>query len=363
MKKTLYIVTIVVVSGTMIGVLLASREVPRKKPDFTTKTTVSVIQPNNESIRISLPIIGRLVAKNEMIVYAEVGGILENAGKPFLEGVKFSKGEPLLVINNETAELSLKALRSNLLMQITQMLPEMKFDYPESYAAWENYLNQFDINSEVAPLPEPQTNREKLYVAGRGIFSAYYETKGQEVQLKKYTIYTPFDGTVTASNIKPGTLVRSGQSLGEFISSGEYDLITEITLDEVAYLKIGDAVELHNNSGQTWVGTVSRIGDNVSQTTQMADIYIAVNGSDLREGQYLEGTIKTATEVMAMEIPRKVITNNNTVLSVVDGVIVEQPIDILLFTDGQALVNGLNDGIVISTKTQNVYNGLQVITQ
>ena len=43
-----------------------------------------------------------------------------------------------------------------------------------------------------------------------------------EATLDKYTIKAPFNVVVTQSNINPGTLVRNGQKLGEFINTYLY---------------------------------------------------------------------------------------------------------------------------------------------
>jgi len=318
---------------------------------------------NNDNIQLQVTVIGKLTAREHVQISAEVSGVLETTPKSFLDGTTYRQGEPMLQIRSEEAGLGLMAQRSNLLMKIAQLLPDLKFDHPESYVLWEEYLNEYQIDQAIEPLPEPSSDREKLFVAGRGIYQAYYEIKVQETRLSKYTLYAPFDGIVIQGNIKPGTLVMNGQKLGEFINTDSYDLETQVSVEEIGYVALGDQVGLSDgNTSSEWTGTVTRIGNSLDPASQMVNVYVTVAGTDLKAGQYLQGSINTSTVVLAVEIPRKIITNASSVLMVADEVIHERPVNIIAVRGNTAVVTGLENGISLSTKTQNLYAGLQVKT-
>lgn len=323
--------------------------------------SVSTINVNVDNIQIKIPVIGKLQAHNHAQIYAEVGGILEQGQKSFLEGVSFKKGEILLSINSKDAEYNLMSQRSNLLTQIAQILPEMQFEFPESSEQWQNYLAKFDVEKSVKPLPEPKNDREKYFISGKGIYQTYYNIKNIENTFSKYRIKAPFNGTVVSSNIKPGTLVRVGQLLGEFISNYIYDLESSVTIDQATLIKLGDKVNLSSeNISKTIQGKVSRINDNVEPNTQMVNIYITVSGSDLWEGMYLQGDIINSNIISATEIPRRIITNKNTVFVISDSIANEQKVEIISLNGDTAIVTGLADSTKLSTKSQNIYNGQKV---
>ena len=360
-KKILPILIVIIVSVLIFVLLRSMKKPPKRMMNNHSVLSVSTLDVNIEDIQLKVSVIGKLIARNHAQIYAEVGGILEQGQKQFLEGVSYKKGEVLLSINSKDAEFNLMSQRSNLLTQVAQILPEMKFDFPESSVKWETYLADFKIENEIEPLPEPSNDREKYFVAGKGIYQTYYNIKNLENTYKKYRPKAPFNGTVISSNIKPGTLVRVGQPLGDYISNYVYDLESSVSLEQATSIKIGDMVKLESeNIVESINGKVSRINDNIDPNTQMVNIYITVSGRDLWEGMYLQGDIYSSTIVTATEIPRRIITNNNTVFVVVDSVAKELNVEIISLNGDAAIVTGLNDSTRLITKSQNIYSGQKV---
>ncbi len=362
-KKSLYTTAIVVTSLAATFVLIASKEAPQRKARVDLRPAIATMEIVNDNIQLTVPVLGRLVPQEQVQIFSEVSGVLENSAKPFLEGSTYKAGEPMLQISSEENELNVIAQRSSLLMQLTQLLADLKFEYPDSYDSWEEYLQQYEIDKELAPLPAVRNEREKMYVAAQGIYQSYYSIKSLEARLNKYTLYAPFDGTVISSNIKPGALVMNGQNLGEFIGTGNFDLETQVSVADAGYLQIGDLVELSTgNQVDNLTGNVSRISQSVDQSSQMVNVYITVSNPNLKAGQYLEGRIKTSTSVRAATLPRKMITNNQSVFLVKNETILEQPVTVITTIADKVIIAGLENGVQVSTKIQNLYSGLKVKT-
>ncbi len=360
-KKTLPILIVIIASVLVFVVLISLKKPPKRMMNNNSILSVSVMDVNIDDLQLKIPVIGKLIARNHAQIYAEVGGILLHGQKQFLEGVSYKKGEIILSINSKDAEYHLMSQRSNLLTQLAQILPEMKFDFPESFDRWGRYLADFNIKQEIEFLPEPSNDREKFFIAGKGIYQTYYNIKNLENTFNKYRIKAPFNGTVISSNIKPGTLVRVGQPLGEFISNDIYDVESSVTIQQARLIKIDDKVILNSgNITNTIKGKVTRLNDYIDSNTQMVNIYITVFGSDLLEGMYLQGDIYTSTIVSAIEIPRRIITNNNTVFVVSDSIATEQKVTIISLNGDTAIVTGLKDSTRLITKSQNIYDGQKV---
>ncbi len=357
-------ILIVIIASLLIIIWLRGMKKPPKRMNNTNNIlSVPTIEVIVENIQLRVPIIGKLIAQNHVQIFSEVQGVLESGPKQFLEGVTFKKGEELLSINSKDAEYNLMSQRSNLLTQIAQILPEMQFDFPESSENWQKYLVNFDIGNTVKPLPDSNNDREKYYISGKGIYQTYYNIKNLENTLSKYRIKAPFNGTVVKSNINPGTLVRGGQLLGEFMSTYVYDLETSVSVEQAALIKVGDKALLSSQNIERKIsGVVSRINDNVDPTSLMVNLYVEVRGNDLWEGMYLSGDIYSSSLVNATEIPRRIITNNNTVFIINDSTAIEAKVKIVSINGDTAVVTGLKDGDKLSTKSQNIYNGQKVNT-
>ena len=269
---------VILVAGMMVYQNFANREpVSYANLPKTDIRKVETTYPELTSTNMIIEIDGRLRSIDEVNLNAEVSGKLLPMKKRFKEGVYYKKGETIFKIDDTDAKYNLLALRSNLLTSITQMMPDLKFDYPEAFQRWKDYLDAFDVTKMIDHLPEIQNEQVKYYVSGRNILNQYYTIKSQEDRLSDYRIYSPFSGIVTASNISPGSLVAPGTNLGTIINTASFELSAPIQLGDLKYVAIGQKVNLHSDAlEKDWTGTVSRIGNLIDPTTQNIPIFITL---------------------------------------------------------------------------------------
>jgi len=312
------------------------RPKPQKVTQIFTETVV------NEAIPINIQTSGTLRAKKRIELFAEVTGIFESSTHPFKSGTYYASGETLVNIESVQQELNLKSQRSSLYNQLVQMLPDLKFDYPQSIGQWEDYIEAYDIESNLKPLPEPIDNREKLYVANRNV--------------------APFNGILIESMIEPGTAIRVGQQLGTFISPYRYEVEVAINTSYDDFLKLGKSVELHNsNRTKTWTGKVSRINTTVDPTSQTIPVYVDVRGDGLREGMYLEADLTGKEEQNVYEIDRKLLVGDDQVFIVLDTLLDIAQVEPVYYKDETVLVKGLENGTkILANNTPGAHKGMIV---
>jgi multidrug efflux pump subunit AcrA (membrane-fusion protein) len=297
-------------------------------------------------VSFTLPVYGKLNAHDRIQIFAEVNGILQPTNKKFLEGVTYAKGERLLQIDKTEAMANLMAQRSNYLNSISGVLPDLKIDYPKDFSDWQNYLENLDIESSAPAPPKASSKKSDLYLTARGVYSSYYNLKSAEARLDKYEIRAPFAGVVVQSNIRQGTLVRPGQLLGEFISAGRYELETSISLRFVPFINVGNTVNLKSaDVPGVWQGKIERINEVIDEATQTVKVYIEVTGSDLREGMYLEGSLEGLQIEDAFAVSRRFLVDNNHLFVVKqDSILQKTAVEIVEYTEDQAIVRGLTTG-------------------
>lgn len=332
------------------------REVPK-----TVKTvfTQSVL---NTEIPIVVKANGNLVASRKVEIFSEVQGIFQESSKAFKSGQYYQKGEILMDIDSREFYTSLLAQRSTLFDLITAMMPDLRFDYPESFNHWDAYLKEFDLEKNLKPLPKPLNDQEKYFVNGRQVVSTYYNIKNLEERYSKYQIRAPFNGILTESSVNPGTLIRSGQKLGEFVSIGDFELEVDVNQEYLDILQIGEAVLLTDLSGEReWQGIVRRINGRLDQTTQTVKVYIGVQGADLIEGMYMEANIAARAEKNAIEISRNLLQNEKQLFAVENDQLVIKEVQPVYFTDETAVIKGLKDGTqILSRPVPGAYSGMLV---
>ncbi len=338
------------------------RKPPKRINSGNELRTVETMLVSNNDIPSQLNAQGRLVAYDKIDLFAEVSGILKPNAKSFKIGNRFGKGATLLSIDDAEARLNLLSQKSNLQNAITQLMPDLKIDYPESFEHWKAYLDAFDLEAPIQAFPEPINEQEKFFIAARNLHSQYYSIRSAETRLSKYNIYAPFSGVITQTSINPGSLVRVGQKLGELMNTSNYELEATIRLEDLKYIKVGNTVQLKSDEleGQ-WTGRIKRISDQIDPGTQTVIVYIGVNGKNLREGMYLHGDIQARNIENALKIPRKLLVNQSQVYAVRDSALLLLPVEVVKIAEGEVIVRGLTDGTEILKNTiSGAFEGMKV---
>lgn len=368
-RKISVLLGIVILVG---GVWLGSKIGNRSKVETETVDVEHTGQVNyvytmlakNKEISTNITISGKLVSKQKIDIISEVMGTLKATKKNLKEGIYFGKGELIMSIDDTDAQLDLAATKSQLYSTVVRMLPDLEADYANNFAAWDSYVKNFDRDKPIKQLPVPKDEREKLYVAAKGLENMYLSIKRKEHLLTKYHIYAPFSGVLTSSAVQEGALVRAGQPLAQLMNANSYELEATVALADAQFFKIGSKVELYSEAtNQEWKGTVVRTGKTIDQKTQTQKIFITVSGNDLNEGMFLNGKIASKTMTNVMMIPRKLIVNGNEVYTLKDGKLHLQNITALQTIDNQMVVKGLADGtVLLAAPVLGAYEGMPVKT-
>lgn len=339
-----------------------SKESPKGSIQKSTSIVFTTPVRNNDS-PIFIETNGTLRAQQRIEVFSEVQGVLQPLKKPFKPGTRYNKGELMLTMDSQEFYSSLVSQRSVLYNNIVAIMPDLKFDLPESFKQWQTYLDEFTIQGKVKTLPEPLNDREKYFVNARQIVSTYYTIKNLEDRLEKYKIFAPFSGILTEALVDPGTLVRTGQKLGTLIDPSVFELEANINAEYLDYLQIGKQVAIKDLKGEKqWSGFVKRINGIIDPNTQTVQVFIQVSGKGLTEGMFLEATVMTRLESNVVEIDRSLISNDNTVFVVQhDSVLTSRVVEVVHFSNKKAMIRGLTDGEnLLSKPLPGAYDGMIV---
>ncbi|EAQ39198.1 efflux transporter, RND family, MFP subunit [Dokdonia sp. MED134] len=341
--------------------IVASNQRTRPKPKKVIKT-VFVEDAVNGVVPIEISANGNLVAQRRLEIFSEVQGVLQKGSKLFKPGQEYRKGQTLLSLNSSEYYATVQSQKSALYDQITSIMPDLRLDYPEAYPKWQAYLNNFDLSKATPPLPEVTSEKEGYFISGRNIQTAYYNVKNLEQRLGKYRITAPFTGVLTEALVTEGTLVRSGQKLGEFIDTSLYELEVAISKNYADLLQVNNEVTLSTIDGkQTYTGKVTRVNGNINQASQTINAYIEVKGEGLREGVYLEALLQAKEEQDAISLPRGLLQPNNELFMVRDSILDVIEVNPVYFSDKEVVVKGIPEGTkIVSKPVPGAYAGMLV---
>lgn len=362
-KFILGIIGVVIIACSIFGAryLVKSnvKQVPEKQ-NIAKPVTVQAVK--NEDVVVRLTTNGSLTALNKFELFSEVQGVFMPLAKQFRPGQEFKKNEVLVTINNEEFLANLKSSKSQFINSLVSIMPDVRLDYPSHYETWQNYLSGLRVDKNLPALPKIEDEAFSYFINGRGILSSYYAIKNLEIRLEKFTIRAPFNGVLTQADITPGTLVRTGQRLGEFINPEIMELEIALQKGFVNYVHVGDTVSLQglNNSIRA-EGIISRINKQVDPTSQTVRVFVQTQGENLTEGMYLEALIMGETIEDAFQLNRSLINNSSEVFVVKDSVLALKKVKPLHYEGNLAIVKGLENGDVIMTSNlSSAYSGMLV---
>ncbi|MBN2417063.1 HlyD family efflux transporter periplasmic adaptor subunit [bacterium] len=359
--KQMLLVPAILLTALVISTVLSNQKEPaRKRPEAARQKSIKTYEVVNGSIPAPVTLYGPLTAYNRAELYAEVTGLLLDTEKRLKTGHRYAAGELLLHIDDRVYRNTVLAQKSSLLNQITQLIPDLTIDYPGSVPAWQAYLESFDLQKPLVPLPDPVSATERYYIASRNIYTQYYSVKSMEETLAKYRIAAPFDGVVTDADINPGTLIRSGTRVATFTGSGHFEMEAAATPIELKRLAVGQKAVLHSEDiGGAFAGVVTRINTVLEPSSQTFRVYIESRDNRLKDGLYMSAAIAAPAIDRAFMLPKTVLEKNNRVYTVETGALVLTPVTVTAETGDQVIVQGLEDGQrVLAEKIVGAYPGM-----
>ena len=352
--------------GIMNGLISLKEEMPVSDNPVSPRA-VRTSQVTTATISPKTPVEGRVEALYRMDLVTEVTGNLEMGNAEFREGMGFDAGDVILSLDDQESRLALIAQRSQFLQLLSSQLADLQMDFEKRGAIWANYVNELDVNQSLPDLPETASNRERLFLANRGVISSYHSIRSAEERLSKFQVRAPFDGVVVQASVRPGGLVRAGQTAGVLVGEGEYEIKTAVHARYLSTVAQGDSVRFFDEQGTiVATGLVHRVAGNVDTATQSASVFCRVSPSKghaaaIRDGRFLTGEIESKPLKDVFEIPLAWMHNDNQVYVVAKNQLMEREIEVVFRSRSLAIGRGLDSGaVVLSEALANAFDGMLI---
>lgn len=352
MKSRQLIVVVVVIAIIGGAAVLAGVLAEQKAPPEEKKLAVSVRYVKTEPVKYtdvetSVVAFGRVETAQSLDLLSEVGGRMYEGNIRLKAGQNFRKGTLLFYIDDDEAALNLKSQKSNFLRDLAAILPDLKVDFGDSYSTWQSYFSKIDIDKDLPKLPENTDEKEKTFLATKGIYSSYYSIKSAESRLKKHRYYAPFDGSVSEVAMETGAFVNPGTRIGRIIRAGAHELKVSVETRDISWIQEGTEVKIYSDETQQyWAGEVLRISDFVNQNTQSVDVFLAIqaNGQRIYDGQFLQAAIPARVIKDGMVMPRSAIYNRSEVFVLEDTLLKVRKVNVVRLEKESAIFTGLEEG-------------------
>jgi len=298
---------------------------------------------------------GNVSSFNTVNLISEVQGKLSQGKVDLKTGVKFRKGDLLYQVYDVEARYALRARKSGFINLIANILPDIKSDYSNEFNKWSTYIESIKLNKNLPELPTWTSDKEKVFLASKLVLSEYFTIKGQEEQLKKYSVLAPFSGTITEVFISNFSVVNPGSKVIKIAQNSNFEISISIPTHQIESIKIGSKATILTTSNTTkGYGKVVRISDVLNQNTQSINVFVKaspIENEKFIDGEYVKVDLNIEGKNKGITIPSLAIKNNSVfVYSSKDSLIHQKQISVLNEDVEGSFISGLTDGEVIITQ-------------
>jgi membrane fusion protein, multidrug efflux system len=358
------LVGLVIIAAGVAGMSALSGlrvEAPKKEPDVRQIVAAAeTVIPGPVSAEIIA--YGRLTSIRPVIITSEVNGTLEAGEVIFQPGQRFQRGQLLIQVDTRQIELDIRSAKSDLLKALAAVLPEIRVDFPDGFAVWQDYFNRCSFDRPLPPLPAAANNNIKLYLSRFNVYTIYFMIRDLEIMHEKHFFRAPFDGVINAADLRPGSSVRSGTRIGEIISLEELEMVVPLTIEDVQWIEPKLPVILTSAEMQgQWHGRIGRIGKTIDQQTQTVQAYILVDDADrLFDGIFLQARIPGRTVDQAVRVPRRALYRSQYVYVIENEALALKQVDVARSEPESVIITGgLSSGdLLITDVLQGVSPGM-----
>lgn len=243
--------------------------------------TVTVTQPQQETLRRTLPAQGTLAAWQEVIVGPEVGGYLVATVDADV-GASVRKGQVLATLRTDLLAADLAARRAareqaRVALANTRAVLARAETLAGSGAISDEELDR--LRTEVA------TAQARLQAEDANLSTA-------QLRQDKARIVAPDDGIVTARAVSPGQVAQVGTEMFRLMRQGRLEWRAEVPESRLGELRPGQRVRLRAADGTVLDGRIRTVAPTVRQEDRSALVYVDLPpASRGRPGQFARGDI------------------------------------------------------------------------
>jgi len=350
-KITFVVVALIILLGgsAALSMLFVSlKPEPPRMPDNRMKRFVKAETVAYTDIVSPLAREGRMVTSNEVMLVAEAAGKILSGEVPLRKGTSFRKGQLIASIYSDEVELAIKARKSHYLTTLSNLLPDIKMDFPSRYETYLQFFNMIEMDKTLPELPEIKDEQLKIFLSSRSVISEYYGIQQDEKRLERHKLFAPFNGTVAQVNFEVGAYVNTGGQIAKLIRTDELEVEVPVENSQSQWIKTGDKVQVFSQNREiVKTGVVVRKSDFVDPSSQGRSIFVRVNnsiGEEIYTGEYKLVVFPGQVIQKAMEIPRNAVFNSNEVFTIVDGKLKKKTINVLKWNETTLIFNGLEEG-------------------
>jgi RND family efflux transporter MFP subunit len=379
-KKLLKIILPIII--IIVGVIAAKqlmqmRQAPHKAEKPNQGTLVRVIEIKKADVPVVISANGTVQSRRVVDITPQVSSKVSWIAPDFIAGGFFSQGDRLFSLEKDDYELDLEKAGAE--------LAQAELDLAKVLSQADISRNEWTtLHPDIPPTPlvvyEPQVKSSQAKLT-----SAKATIRRIQLDLKRTTLFAPFNCRIRSENVDIGQYVRSGSAVAQIAGTSVAEVIIHLSPGELQWLIFPDsstsskgskALIAFSGTGKekTWEGRVVRSLGEVDTKSRMVGIVVAVDDPynllkhdpfnlPLAEGLFVSVKIKGKPLQKTVEIPRSALRDDSSVwIASNDDTLLIQQVTVSRKTRETVLIQtDLDDGErVITSGVDGAANGMKL---
>jgi len=328
--------TVIIVSGVIAAFLVLKSSTTDPPERETEARMVETRLLEYTPVEVTVRGEGFIRSARTLSATAMTGGNITSTYMGLKSGVEVGKGQLLVVIDDEAARNDLALARVELIRATASMLSAVKGD-GTLYSRWSDFFSLLSTeNTPLPPLPEVDSNREKVLAGTFGILSAYYGVREQETLLEYHRVTAPFSGTLDGDGVPLYSAVSPGSPLFTLTDTLNLELTVQLTGEELRMLnpaKRSVRIFQAGSGDESLPGELVRIDNTMQRESQGVNVHIEFRNPESNPsflpGNYAEVLIPGIRFESAFSLPRTLLNTDGTINTLEEGRLVKYPVEVL----------------------------------
>lgn len=359
--KLLIVLLCLLILGAGVGLgiyFVKNKPVPPTRPPQRFAPLVAVTTVSAQTRTVNVEALGTVTPSRQMVLRAEVTGVVRTISADFIPGGTITKGTPLLILDDTDYRLDVAAREADLASVRADLELEMGYQQVAKHE-WDLLKrsgNAPDDSALALRKPQLAQARAKIRQAETALAQARQD-------LARTVLKAPFTALILSKDTDLGARVAVTDALGSLVDAREYWVEATLPLDQLPWIILpqgkesGSSVEITSRaSGAQAMGKVLRLLGNLEEEGRLARVLVSVpaplqaSPAPILIGEYVHLRIAGRSLDNVVSIPRTALRDNDTVWTVREGLLQIKPVTVVWRDTNTVLVGtGLGTGEQVVT--------------
>jgi hypothetical protein len=339
-----------VICTCFFGMLLFScgsnEDVAQSKEDV--ERIIPSIVVKNVRMNSSGTIDGKVTYSTIKDVSFSKSGKLEKGDVPLSVGTHFKFNELLVQLNIEEAFRELAQSKLSFAKKIQSFEVQIEKKIPSVLIKWKKFKEDLTPSKRLPQFPIIYSEAEKALIIENDIYILFTNLRNQESEIENYFYLAPFNGVITAVNVKHNSKVRKNQTVLKIAKDAFYNAEFIVSQETYQELKQRDDFDfLGINEDKIGFGKIKKAIQSDSKMKLICS-FQKVNGKEIVNNQLIRISLPISKS-KGCYLPKTAVKSGK-VLVLSNGKEIKTKVKILKEQNEQVFVSGLKDGSIVLIK-------------